>query len=102
MPDEVTPQQALQRDNEGKLFQRKFFNCQDSIEEKQKYVGNKDAKTLFKTALALWMWMIDKGISFLMVDEPQRAYAISIDCASQSEKLVLNHTEISVQQSRTQ
>jgi hypothetical protein len=37
-------------------------------EEKQKHVGTKDAKAVFKTAVA--SWIIDKGMPFSMVEEP--------------------------------
>jgi hypothetical protein len=46
--------------------------CQDitsifQLQEKLRYLGIGDAKELFKTAVALWM--INKGIPFLMVEE---------------------------------
>ena len=37
-------------------------------EEKQKHVGTKDEKAVFKIAVALWI--IDKGMPFSMVEEP--------------------------------
>jgi hypothetical protein len=78
--------------------------CQDitsifQLQEKQSYLGIGDAKELFKTAVA--SWMIDKGISFSMVEEktfhkmfePLNKKApeiVNVDCKSIC-KVVMRH-----------
>ena len=67
-------------------------------EEKQKHVGTKDAKAVFKTAVA--SWIIDKGMPFSMVEEPtfgnmfesinQKASVIvNVDCKSIREVVMM-------------